>query len=428
LEAVNCFAHLDFSKELPMTNKADVFDKIATGLNMLSEELQSSTVSRNFFDSILQSMPDMLLVLNPDGNIRTVNPSTADTLGYKEEELIGLPFSTLFAEEEEEKNKEEKVPFLKTPIESLIKKGTITNIELTFLSKDGSKIPVHLSGSVMKNDQKEITGVVCVAHNITERKKAEQEKKRLVEEKIKIEKQKGFELEKVNKKLSKSKQLLLEERKLSTTAILEEQEKERNRLALDIHDSLLQRLTALNMDLQHIMRDKSSTSPSTKERIGMSIDQITEIITETRNISHNLVPFALKDFGLKTSVEQLIHNFNKNSKIKINYSADELNGKLDIRKQLHIFRVIQEALHNALRHSKAKEININITLLNDKLINILIDDDGLGFDYKKKMKEKKGMGLINMCERVNILDGNIEIYSSEKSGTSIILDVPINDN
>ncbi|MBL4656010.1 MAG: PAS domain S-box protein, partial [Bacteroidia bacterium] len=109
LEAVNCFAHLDFTKELPISNKTDVFDKIAIGLNMLSEELQSSTVSRNFFDSILQSMPDMVLVLNPDGKIRTVNLATTDTLGYKEEGLIGLPFGALFAEEEEE-----EVPFLKT--------------------------------------------------------------------------------------------------------------------------------------------------------------------------------------------------------------------------------------------------------------------------------------------------------------------------
>ncbi|MBL4715326.1 MAG: response regulator [Bacteroidia bacterium] len=124
--------------------------------------------SNSYLDNIIDSMVDMLLTLNPDGNIRTANRSLLDTLGYKEKELLGNPISIILAEQEE-------VTFEGSGIEKLLKIGFVKDIEKTYLTKDGEKIPVLFSGSVMRKDGK-IDGIVCVAHDITIRKEIEEER------------------------------------------------------------------------------------------------------------------------------------------------------------------------------------------------------------------------------------------------------------
>jgi len=152
------------------SNRGDDLDGFIGGHNMLGEELFASTVSREYVDNIFKSMVDALIVVNPDTSIRTVNQATLALLAYEEGELIGKPIKIIFAEEEEE---EEEELFKKSGIEDLIQKGSIRNIEKTFVRKDGRKIPVLFSGSVMRDNEGEIQGIVCVARDITGRKRAE---------------------------------------------------------------------------------------------------------------------------------------------------------------------------------------------------------------------------------------------------------------
>ncbi|MBL4716652.1 MAG: PAS domain S-box protein [Bacteroidia bacterium] len=142
-------------------------DENVKKLKIKTNELRSS---KEYLENVMDSMVDMLIVLNPDATIRTVNHSLLETLGYKEEEeLIGKTISTIFEEEEE-------FTFKGTGIEELIKKGNVKNIEKTFLAKDGHKIPTFFSGSVMKNKEGKIEGIVCVAQDITIRKEIEEER------------------------------------------------------------------------------------------------------------------------------------------------------------------------------------------------------------------------------------------------------------
>jgi len=154
-----------------LSKRGDDLDGIICGLNMLGEELYASTVSRDYVDNIIKSMVDMLIVVNPDTSIQTVNEATLALLGYQEDELIGKPLRIIFAVDEDE---EEKDLFKRSGIEDLIQKGSIRNIERTCVIKDGRKIPVLFSGSVMRDNEGEIQGIVCVARDITERKRAEE--------------------------------------------------------------------------------------------------------------------------------------------------------------------------------------------------------------------------------------------------------------
>jgi len=143
---------------------------IGETFNKMMEDLRNTTVSKDYMDNIIKSMADSLIVVNKDATIKRVNQATITLLGYKEDELIGNPISMVFEEEE-------KLLFEKSGISDLVKADYVTNVEKTYLSKDGGKIPVLFSGSVMRGEEGKIQGIVCVATDITERKKAEIELK-----------------------------------------------------------------------------------------------------------------------------------------------------------------------------------------------------------------------------------------------------------
>ena len=140
--------------------------------------------TKDYTENIIRSMADMLLVVSPEGKIVTVNEATRRLLGFSEHELIGQPATLLFQEEEEEEEEEEipqliisqqALPVKRTVLRRLVREGSVSNIEKSLLTKNGEKIPVLLSGSVMRDNQGEIQGIVCLALDITERKKMERE-------------------------------------------------------------------------------------------------------------------------------------------------------------------------------------------------------------------------------------------------------------
>jgi len=147
----------------------------------MSEDLRKSgneITSREYADNIIRSMTESLIVVSPEGIIETVNPATCALLGYEQKEIVGQPVGKVVAEEEEE---EEEELFKGSGIEDLIKKGSVQNVERAYLSKDGAKIPVLFSGSVMRDDDGKIQGIVCVAQDITELKRAEEQRAAVID-------------------------------------------------------------------------------------------------------------------------------------------------------------------------------------------------------------------------------------------------------
>ena len=138
---------------------------------------------KDYTENIINSMANMLLVVSPEGKIVTVNEATCKLLGFSEHELISQPATVLFQEEEEEEEEEEEdsqfiiseqaLPVKRTVLRRLVREGSVSNIEKSLLTKNREKIPVLLSGSVMRDEQGEIQGIVCLALDITDRKKSE---------------------------------------------------------------------------------------------------------------------------------------------------------------------------------------------------------------------------------------------------------------
>jgi PAS domain S-box-containing protein len=143
----------------------DEIGKIADLLNKMAKDLSETLVSKDYVDNIINSMTDTLIVIDADGTVKTVNKATMGLLGYRETELTGKSVKTVLAEDE---------LFKKTGIRDLIENSIADNEERVYLSKDGREIPMLMSRSAMNDDQGNIQGIVCVAQDITERKKAEE--------------------------------------------------------------------------------------------------------------------------------------------------------------------------------------------------------------------------------------------------------------
>ncbi|MEW6558547.1 MAG: PAS domain S-box protein, partial [Elusimicrobiota bacterium] len=138
----------------------DELGEFANSFNKMTENLSKVTVSKDYVDNIIKSMIDTLIVTDPNGNIRTVNKATEELLGYKEDELIGKPVRILFAEEETLSKG--------TKWEKLLNEGSVRNYEMTYRTKNGENIPVTFSGSVMKDKDGNLVGIVGIARDMRE--------------------------------------------------------------------------------------------------------------------------------------------------------------------------------------------------------------------------------------------------------------------
>jgi signal transduction histidine kinase len=203
-------------------------------------------------------------------------------------------------------------------------------------------------------------------------------------------------------------------------AALESQENERRRLAGDLHDSIGAMLSAIRLGL--ITVGKQIPNPS-------GIDDAKEMLDETigsvRRISRDLMPSTLEKFGLAHAVKELCDRFQTTSQLPIQYHEQGEMKVIDAKRELMIFRIVQELLNNAIKHSKATLISV--TLGTTDAFQIVVEDDGVGFNFEEQHasnKIEKGLGLFNIENRTRLLNATLEFDKERKKGTRITLTVP----
>lgn len=208
--------------------------------------------------------------------------------------------------------------------------------------------------------------------------------------------------------------------------ILEGQEEERNRLAMDIHDGIGQLLTSLKFQIESINLKKDEEA-AIKLR---EIEKLTsKVMKEVRRVTFNLKPTVLGDYGLQAGLKVFIREISKLTNIELNYAVEgDTNHRLPQKTENNIFRIVQEAINNAIKYADTKRIDV-ILVQSDAEIVITVKDDGKGFDEKmveaRSVNIESGRGFFNMYERTEYINGHLDVKSAPGQGTLVTLRIPV---
>ncbi|HEY0109075.1 MAG TPA: sensor histidine kinase, partial [Fibrella sp.] len=226
-------------------------------------------------------------------------------------------------------------------------------------------------------------------------------------------------------------QLQLAEDTVRSAALLEGQEEERRRFARELHDGIGQMLTGIKL---HAEKLKSTTFTDEKQRTRFAelCDLIADTIQTTRQVSYNLMPSTLSDFGLGPTLNLLAEQTTRSAGITINFNGPaNVPSRLSPAMEISLYRIAQEALHNAVKYADAQTIRITLQQSPHKL-QLAIEDDGKGFKITPSADPDQPLpvinGLENMRTRTRLLNGDFTITSKPKKGTKVRVSVNLSEN
>lgn len=202
--------------------------------------------------------------------------------------------------------------------------------------------------------------------------------------------------------------------------LIESQEAERKRIAQELHDGLGQNLLVIKNRALLGLRAKDNREKA-DEQFNEIQDSVTDALGEVRSIAYNLRPIHIERLGLTSTIEEMVEEVESTSGIKINCDIEKIDDLFNKEVEINFYRIIQESLNNIVKHSKATMASVSVFRENSKVV-VNIRDNGLGFDTEK-VKEKKGLGLNGIAERVKILKGIFNITSEIGKGTSLLIEI-----
>lgn len=328
--------------------------------------------SEENFETIFESSSDEIFVTDIQGNIIEINKQATNLLGYSKKELLAMNLLDLMP--------------LKLAEMFLTSRAAITRegghlFDSEYITKDGESIPVEINSRVIEFNG--IIVILSISRNLVKRKETER------------------------KVLS---------------AVIQTEEKERERFSKDMHDGIGPLLSTIKLYVNEL----GSPDISTKEK-KQFVEQVNKMlddaVTSIREISNNLMPRVIHEYGLVKALEAFCNKVNTTGKINVDFNADHLSSTLDRNIQLILFRVISELLTNTIKHAKAKNAYIYLQQNGDN-INLSFTDNGIGFCSKKVMGDKNtGIGLKSIVSRIKSINGSCEITSSKGHGFKIDIEI-----
>ena len=208
------------------------------------------------------------------------------------------------------------------------------------------------------------------------------------------------------------------------SAMIEGQEKERKRLAIDLHDGLGGRLSGISMNLSKLDKDEPKKYP--KKQLQKVMKDLDDSLTELRTIARNMMPETLVKFGLQAALKDYCSSMTgQDTKVTLQFYGNEKG--IEPSEQVTMYRVIQELINNAIKHAKASEVLVQY-MREGNQVDITVEDNGVGF--KKEIVENKGsgMGLSNLRTRVAYLKGDLDFQSQENEGTTVNVHLTVDHN
>lgn len=234
----------------------------------------------------------------------------------------------------------------------------------------------------------------------------------------------GFALSRFKLKQQQAHQKeLMQQQELRSKAVIEAEERERQRIGKDLHDGVGQLLSAAKMNVSNIVSASESMNENQKLNLKNAIDLLDESVKEVRTISHNMMPNMLIRSGLSKAVREFIDKIASAGQLKIELQTVGLDQRLDGNTENILFRVLQEIVANIIKHAKATEVSIQL-IRHENELNLLVEDNGKGFDLSK-INDMDGIGLKNIQSRIQYLNGSVDFDSQPGRGTIVNIEIPL---
>jgi two-component system, NarL family, sensor histidine kinase DegS len=342
--------------------------------------------------------PKLYAKTDQGGNVIFVSDLFYDLSGSREK-IASMPLNELFPKSDlDEEWMDEVIDFLS--------EGNIWQGVVQYKGKDDNAHWADIMIVPSYNENEEIEEWLVLGSDITLQKQAEltmgEKNKASIEKKI-------------------------NQQKFRSVLILEGQEEERKRLAMDIHDGIGQMLTSLKFQVESI--DPAKRTEEMKLKLFEIQQLLGQIIKEVRRVTFNLKPTVLSDYGIQAALNVFVKEIGKLSDVELTYMANGDNSvRIPQKIENNIFRIIQEAINNSIKYSGATRIDVTFEKT-DNFIVIAVKDNGKGFDEKlvekRSMNIESGRGFFNMYERTEYINGSLDVKSSPGNGTSITLTVPV---
>ncbi|BBE16826.1 sensor histidine kinase [Aquipluma nitroreducens] len=212
----------------------------------------------------------------------------------------------------------------------------------------------------------------------------------------------------------------IQEQEARINAVFQAQEEERRRIAKELHDGVGQTISAIKMNYQSLSGKAAEKELAPEfEKIGKMLENAG---TEVRNISHQMIPKELEQFGLIPAIEGMLNLHLGNSPLKVEFEHSGFVERIGQHVELVLFRVLQELISNVIKHSQARQVSVQLIKLNTHVV-MNVTDDGIGFDAESK--EKGGIGLLNMASRIDAIKGHLHFESEQGKGTTVTIRTPI---
>ncbi|MBL7219941.1 MAG: PAS domain S-box protein [Phycisphaerae bacterium] len=369
----------------------------------ITESKQAREALR-FLGLITEQVSDAILTTNLDFEISYINRSFESLFGYSREEILGLSPGILNAEPDAER--------IQSDIYKTVSSGGVWRGELLNRRKDGGTFPCEMTIFPLVDDEGNAFAYAGNQRDITERKQIEEALTRyhaLLEEMVHMRTRELTEAQVTLRRVHRR--------------LLNAGEAERRRLAGELHDSVGQKLVAMSLGIrQTIMGCEDSAGHEAEIQALQNVgQQCIETIQEIRDICYGLYPPMLELTGLAPALRQLGRSCEP--AVSFHFQCDNSLGKarFDSEQEIALFRMAQEAVSNALKHSRATNISISLEKRADTL-TMAIRDDGVGFDTTSQLGQ--GLGLRSMAERARAVGGTIDI-TSHPGRTSIEVTLPV---
>jgi len=336
--------------------------------------------SEEKFRSIFQGASVGMVMISLEGRFLAANPTFCDYLGYTEQELLGKTVQSLTFEEDWSALAERWN-------ETMAEGRSFQKLEKRCLHRNGGIVWTESTGFLVRSHDGHPRYLVGEVLDVTQRKQAEDA------------------LASLNRRL------------------IEAQEHERKRIGRDLHDDINQRLALLAVDLDELQRNMPASAAETVPKLNEFRERIVEISTGVQSISRQLHLPQLEYLGIAAAMRNFCREFAEKQKVDIDFREENIPDSVPPEISLCLFRVLQEAVHNAAKHSQVRRFEVALACSTGQL-HLVVTDRGDGFDAQTAVG-RGGLGLISMRERVRTVHGTFAIDSRPRQGTTIRVAVPL---